>query len=75
MRLANVEEPFLYGSDSAFIFITAINVAKLIFFFFQQFLQSYYVFVSLINMPLCKQADGGGGNEKSFIGTFWVVFV
>lgn len=38
--------------------------------FFQQFLQIHYVFVSLINMALCKQADEGGGNEKGVIGTF-----
>lgn len=32
------------------------------------------LFVLLINMPLCKQADGGGGNGKiSVIGTFCVV--
>lgn len=52
---------FLQG-DSAFIFITAINVAK--HFFFQLFLQNHYVFVLLVNMSLCKHADGGGGHEK-----------
>lgn len=53
---------FLQG-DSAFIFITTIDVAKLIFFP-QLFLKNHYVFVLLVNMSLCKHADGGGGHEK-----------
>lgn len=35
------------------------NIATWVFF--QQFLQSFYVFVKLINVPFCKHIDGKGG--------------
>lgn len=52
---------FLQG-DSAFIFITAINVAKIDFFF--SAIPAKPLCVLLVYMSLCKHADGGGGHEK-----------
>lgn len=60
MQLANVKEPF--QGESAFIFITAINVAKWIFFSTYTFKTLMYLFHSSICH--CKDAGRGDGSEK-----------
>lgn len=62
-------------SDSAFIFITVINMAKWIFL---QFLANPLCIVSVINTWLCKHGDGGDAFEECCRGFFtgaeaWII--